>query len=245
MSHLGLSRGVEEALIQRLVGGQTPSSIGSEIGFIKQAIQLATEGVGPGFIPPLPVSPTPTAPIPTAVPRLLVPRRTPPPLTPPQITAPIRGTLGQPPRMLVPRRSDMPSFRQSVNALTIGIPGINLPGGITLNPFQLPVPLPRLPPPRLPPVPGRTPRMPFPIPIPIPLPGMGAGDSGACPRGFHLDKKSRSRCVRNRSMNPLNPRALKRSLRRIDRFEDFVNKTASLTGLQLKKRSTKRRKTCR
>lgn len=41
----------------------------------------------------------------------------------------------------------------------------------------------------------------------------GAGD--ACPKGFHLDKKSRSYCVRNRRMNPLNGRAASRAIRRI------------------------------
>lgn len=38
---------------------------------------------------------------------------------------------------------------------------------------------------------------------------------GECPPGWHLDKATRSRCVRNRRMNFANGRAAKRSLRRI------------------------------
>lgn len=89
-------------------------------------------------------------------------------------------------------------------------------------------PIPRLPGsiprPRLP---GR-----FPIPIPIPIPG-GLFNGGDCPeqaccRGEHVAKTknpndpSFGRCVTNRRMNPLNPRALKRAIRRATRFESFV-----------------------
>lgn len=37
----------------------------------------------------------------------------------------------------------------------------------------------------------------------------------ACPKGYHLDKKTRSYCVKNRRMNPLNGRAAMRAIRRI------------------------------
>jgi len=43
----------------------------------------------------------------------------------------------------------------------------------------------------------------------------GGGDGG---RGYHLDKRTQSYYVRNRSMNPYNPRALKRAERRVGRF---------------------------
>lgn len=72
----------------------------------------------------------------------------------------------------------------------------------------------------------------------IPLPGGGSLDIGAalpggaplftpgqCPPGYHLDKRTRSKCVRNRKMNPLNPRALKRGLRRAEGFEIFAKRT--------------------
>lgn len=38
---------------------------------------------------------------------------------------------------------------------------------------------------------------------------------GGCPAGFHPAKDRSGRCVRNRRMNPLNPRAARRSIRRI------------------------------
>lgn len=48
------------------------------------------------------------------------------------------------------------------------------------------------------------------------LPGAAvAGAAGVCPAGFHLDKATRTRCVRNRRMNFANGHAAKRSLRRI------------------------------
>lgn len=51
-----------------------------------------------------------------------------------------------------------------------------------------------------------------------------ASSDGACPRGFHLNKADGpkgpkgSYCVRNRSMNPANPRALRRAIRREEGF---------------------------
>lgn len=52
-----------------------------------------------------------------------------------------------------------------------------------------------------------------------------AGDgNGACPVGFHLDKKTRSRCVRNRRMNPLNGRAASRAIRRIKGARKMLQK---------------------
>ncbi len=41
---------------------------------------------------------------------------------------------------------------------------------------------------------------------------------GCCPSGYHLTKDGSGRCVRNRSMNVANPRALRRSLRRVAGF---------------------------
>lgn len=41
------------------------------------------------------------------------------------------------------------------------------------------------------------------------------GQAAACPAGFHLAKDGSGRCVRNRRMNPLNPRAARRAIRRI------------------------------
>jgi len=51
-----------------------------------------------------------------------------------------------------------------------------------------------------------------------------AAAGGACPVGFHLDKRSRSRCVRNRRMNPLNGRAAMRAIRRIKGARKMLQK---------------------
>lgn len=124
-----------------------------------------------------------------------------------------------------------PSMRTSI----IGIPspgdfdiGGTISGLITQILGRFPIPRPRLPGPR---VPGRIPRGRIPIPIPIPIPTGLFGGGEECPtccKGFHIaktkneDDPSFGQCVRNRRMNPLNPRALRRAVRRATRFEAFV-----------------------
>lgn len=49
------------------------------------------------------------------------------------------------------------------------------------------------------------------------LPG-GASGFMNCPKGYHPDKKTGTRCVKNRRMNYSNPRALSRATRRIEGF---------------------------
>lgn len=81
--------------------------------------------------------------------------------------------------------------------------------------------------------------MPFPVSGPggQPLPGYNPqGTGGSCPRGYHLNKHAlaashkhgavgaRSICVRNRHINPMNPRAISRSLRRIKRAGKIVRR---------------------
>ena len=84
--------------------------------------------------------------------------------------------------------------------------------------------------------------MPFPVNGPggVPLPGYNpapsSGTGGTCPRGYHLNKHAlaaskhhgalpaRSTCVRNRHLNPMNPRALSRALRREKRARKIVRK---------------------
>lgn len=124
------------------------------------------------------------------------------------------------------------------------IPFINIPppgdptlggtiAGILTDIVQrFPIPRPKLPLPRVPAPkgPGR-----FPIPIPIPIPGgiFGGGEAGCpgCCKGFHVAKTqdpnapSFGQCVRNRRMNPLNPRALRRATRRLKGFERAVKST--------------------
>lgn len=116
---------------------------------------------------------------------------------------------------------------------------------------QAPGPVPTIPTRTPPLLPGRIPPGPSVFPQQA---GCGCGSTkcstrgvfipvqnGCCPKGCHPDKRTGTKCVSNRRMNPLNPRALRRSLRRIDQFENFVNRTAKLTGLRLAKKSTRRK----
>lgn len=52
---------------------------------------------------------------------------------------------------------------------------------------------------------------------------------GCCPSGFHLAKDGSGRCVRNRRMNIANPRALRRSMRRVQGFEKLARRTITFT----------------
>lgn len=67
-------------------------------------------------------------------------------------------------------------------------------------------------------------------------PGTAVAKGGTCPPGFHLNKHAlapskrhgavpaRSICVRNRHLNPLNPRALTHALRREKRARKLIGK---------------------
>jgi len=52
---------------------------------------------------------------------------------------------------------------------------------------------------------------------------------GLCPSGYHPAKDGSGRCVRNRRMNVANPRALRRSMRRVKGFEKLARRTISFT----------------
>jgi len=58
-----------------------------------------------------------------------------------------------------------------------------------------------------------------------PAPAQVAGGGLCCPSGFHLAKDGSGRCVRNRSMNVANPRALRRSLRRVAGFGKLAQRS--------------------
>lgn len=90
-----------------------------------------------------------------------------------------------------------------------------------------------------PPSPGGGYNMPFPVKGPggVPLPGFNPGGvQTQCPKGYHLNKHAlaaskkhkavpaHSLCVRNRTINPLNHRALTRSLKRLKRAGKLVRK---------------------
>lgn len=122
--------------------------------------------------------------------------------------------------------------------INIPPPGESEIGGVSgiINEIfrRIPLPRPRLP--RLPPGPkgpggGGPGRFPFPFPIPFPVPGGDIFGGGApdcpedvCCRGQHprKDKTQPFKCVSNRRMNSLNPRALRRAIRRLSSFESFV-----------------------
>lgn len=87
--------------------------------------------------------------------------------------------------------------------------------------------------------------MPFPVKGPGGqlLPGFGGTSSAtSCPKGYHLNKHAlaashkhgavpaHSMCVRNRSINPLNHRALTRSLKRLKRAGKLVRKLHGVGG---------------
>ena len=92
---------------------------------------------------------------------------------------------------------------------------------------------------RIPSLPGPKGRGGVPLPIPIPV-GGGADNGACCPSGFHLAKDGSGRCVRNRSMNVANPRALRRAIRR----EKGFGKLASRMGYTKRKTGTRRKAAC-
>lgn len=63
------------------------------------------------------------------------------------------------------------------------------------------------------------------------------------PRGFHLDKKTQSKWVKNRSMNPANPRALRRAVRREQSFVHLAKRVLRGTGITVGRHSFARKTT--
>lgn len=66
----------------------------------------------------------------------------------------------------------------------------------------------------------------------------GGGRGGAMiPSGYHFAKDGSGRLVRNRRMNVANPRALRRSMRRVQGFEKLAKRTIQFTRrVKMKKR---------
>ena len=70
------------------------------------------------------------------------------------------------------------------------------------------------------------------------LPGGGRGGA-LMPSGYHFAKDGSGRLVRNRRMNVANPRALRRSMRRVQGFEKLARRTITFTRrVKMKKRKT-------
>jgi len=57
---------------------------------------------------------------------------------------------------------------------------------------------------------------------------LGPNGFPTCPRGYHPLKDGQPYCVRNRRMNPLNPRALSRAGRRVGGFARAVKRARTL-----------------
>lgn len=65
------------------------------------------------------------------------------------------------------------------------------------------------------------------------------GAMGGCPSGYHYAKDGSGRLVRNRRMNVANPRALRRSMRRVQGFEKLARRTIQFTRrVKMKKRGS-------
>ena len=65
----------------------------------------------------------------------------------------------------------------------------------------------------------------------------GVPTGAPCPSGYHYAKDGSGRLVRNRRMNVANPRALRRSMRRVQGFEKLARRTISFTRrVKMKKR---------
>jgi len=63
--------------------------------------------------------------------------------------------------------------------------------------------------------------------------------AGGCPTGYHYAKDGSGRLVRNRRMNVANPRALRRSMRRVQGFEKLARRTITFTRrVKMKKRGS-------
>jgi hypothetical protein len=87
--------------------------------------------------------------------------------------------------------------------------GLTLPGGIGVHPTRI--------------LPGGEPFI--------------TRQGGATRSGYHLDKKTHSYEVRNRSMNPANPRALRRAVRREHSFVALAKRVLRGTGITIGRRS--------
>jgi len=101
---------------------------------------------------------------------------------------------------------------------------ISFPGGLSLSGGAM--------------VPGRGRLPPFTASGPGVLPAGGRGGS-MVPSGYHFAKDGSGRLVRNRRMNVANPRALRRSMRRVQGFEKLARRTITFTRrVKMKKRKT-------
>ena len=105
---------------------------------------------------------------------------------------------------------------------------ISFPGGMNIGGSYAPGAM----------IPGTGRLPPFTATGPGVLPAGGRGGQ-LMPSGYHFAKDGSGRIVRNRRMNVANPRALRRSMRRVQGFEKLARRTISFTRrVKMKKRKT-------
>lgn len=73
------------------------------------------------------------------------------------------------------------------------------------------------------------------------IPG-GVEPGAGCPAGYHLDKQTQSKCVKNRRMNPGNARALRRSIRREAAFIGLAKRALKGSGYTFKRTGVARKR---
>jgi len=104
--------------------------------------------------------------------------------------------------------------------------GVTMPGGMSLTGGYTPGAM----------IPGAGRLPPFTATGAGVLPAGGRGGQ-MIPSGYHFAKDGSGRLVRNRRMNVANPRALRRSMRRVQGFEKLARRTISFTRrVKMKKR---------
>ena len=106
--------------------------------------------------------------------------------------------------------------------------GISMPGGVQVAGQYTPGAM----------VPGAGRLPPYTAAGPGVLPAGGRGGQ-MVPSGYHFAKDGSGRLVRNRRMNVANPRALRRSMRRVQGFEKLARRTITFTRrTRMKKRKS-------
>lgn len=119
--------------------------------------------------------------------------------------------------------SQFPMVPQAGGGFPVG-GSITMPGGMTFSGQAM--------------IPGRGRLPPFTATGPGVLPAGGRGGA-MVPSGYHFAKDGSGRLVRNRRMNVANPRALRRSMRRVQGFEKLARRTISFTRrVKMRKRKS-------
>lgn len=69
--------------------------------------------------------------------------------------------------------------------------------------------------------------------------GYQCGSGNSCGTGFHMDKTTQTKCVRNRKTNYTNPKALSRATKRVDGFVSVAKKALKSTKYKVVNESFK------